>query len=398
MGEKEGELSQMAVYRPTYRDKKTGKTKEQKVWRYEFLFLGKRYRESAHTTRKTLAEQREKNRKLELERSVTQGKRAIDPAAMLRTVKDAVASYQAAYDCPNHRPKSIAWVKERCPHLVEHLGTVALLDLTDERIQGYMRTRRNEGAGNRTINMEIDCLARAAGTTWRDRWENVPKLEEPSDVGRALTPEEEGRLLGAAMKNRSLYIEPFIRIALSTGMRSGEIRTLQLARLDLTNRELRVGKAKTTAGKGRGIPMNADLYETISKQVASLTKAFGPPKPEWYLFPLSDSIKPIDPTRPVTTMNTSWESVREAADVACRFHDLRHTAATKMAENGVPEATMKALLGHMSKAMIERYSHIRSEAKRQAVDGLTLATPIIALPMKAPTVRKKRAARSAATA
>ncbi len=298
----------------------------------------------------------------------------------------------------NHRPKSIAWVKERCPHLVKHLGAVALLDLTDDRIRGYMRIRSAEEAGNRTINMEIDCLARAAGTTWRDRWPDVPKLEEPKDVGRALSPEEEGRILGAAMANRSLYIETFIRIALSTGMRSGEIRTLQLNRLDLVHRELRVGKSKTPAGRGRGIPMNDDLYDTISAQVESLTKAFGPPKPEWHLFPFSDSIKPIDPTRPVTTMNSSWDAVRIAADVTCRFHDLRHTAATKMSENGVPEATMKALLGHMSKTMIERYSHIRNEAKRQAVAALILAKPIIALPTKSPTVKKKRLARTAATA
>jgi integrase len=352
-----------------------------KYW-YEFVFLGKRYREPTHTSRKTLAEHREKNRKLELERAVTEGKRAVDPAAMLRTVKDAVANYQAAYNAPNHRPKSIAWVKERCPHLVKHLGAIALLDLTDDRIRAYMRTRTAEKASNRTINMEIDCLARAAGTTWRQRWPDVPKLDERTDTGRALSIEEEGRILGAAMKNKSLYIETFIRIALSTGMRSSEIRTLRLKRLDLANRELRVGKSKSPAGEGRGIPMNADLFDAISKHMESLREALGEPRPDWYLFPFSSRVKPVDPTRPVTTMKSSWESVRTAADVDCRFHDLRHTAATKMAENGTPEATMKALLGHMSKTMVERYSHIRAEAKRQAVEGLCLAKPIIALPTK----------------
>ena len=64
----------------------------------------------------------------------------------------------------------------------------------------------------------------------------------------------------------------------------------------------------------------------------------------------------------------------------CRLHDLRRTAATKMAENGTPEATMKALLGHMSTSMLERYSHIRMDAKRTATESLNLATPIFGVP------------------
>ena len=43
-----------------------------------------------------------------------------------------------------------------------------------------------------------------------------------------------------------------------------------------------------------------------------------------------------------------------------------------MAEAGVPESTMLALMGHMSRAMLERYSHIRMAAKRKAVEALTL--------------------------
>jgi integrase len=387
----------MSLYKPTYREKKTGELKESNIWWYAFIYQGRRYRQSTHTTRKTLAENREKNRHLELERAST-GTPAVDHSKKLRTLRDAITNYQAAYNAPNHRAKSIAWVKERCPHLIKHLGAVALLDLTEDRIRQYMRTRRDEKAGHRTINMELDILARAAGHSWRILWPKVPKLEEPKDVGRALSPEEEGRILGAAMENRSPYILPFIRIALSTGMRFGEIRTLQLSRLDLVNRELRVGKAKTPAGRGRGIPMTADLFETISAQVESLREAFGPPQPEWYLFPFSSRVKPVDPLRPITTIKSSWEAVRETANVNCRFHDLRHTAATKLGEHGVPEATMKALLGHMSKAMLERYSHIRTEAKRAAVQGLALATPIIALAKESTKVRKKRLLRTAATA
>lgn len=60
----------MAVCRPTYRDPKTGKTKQSRVWWYEFVFAGKRIRESAKTTRKTVATEAEKRRRAELERAL----------------------------------------------------------------------------------------------------------------------------------------------------------------------------------------------------------------------------------------------------------------------------------------------------------------------------------------
>ena len=60
----------------------------------------------------------------------------------------------------------------------------------------------------------------------------------------------------------------------------------------------------------------------------------------------------------------------------CRLHDLRHTFATRLAENGASESTMLALMGHMSRAMLERYSHIRMAAKRDAVSGVTLRQKI----------------------
>lgn len=55
----------------------------------------------------------------------------------------------------------------------------------------------------------------------------------------------------------------------------------------------------------------------------------------------------------------------------CGF-SLRHTFATRLAENGVSESTMLGLMGHMSRAMLERYSHIRIVAKRDATAGVRL--------------------------
>lgn len=70
-------------------------------------------------------------------------------------------------------------------------------------------------------------------------------------------------------------------------------------------------------------------------------------------------------------MKTVWGRIRKEAAVSCRLHDLRRTAATKMAEAATPESTMLPLIGHMSRAMMERYNHIRMAAKREAVESLS---------------------------
>jgi len=54
-----------------------------------------------------------------------------------------------------------------------------------------------------------------------------------------------------------------------------------------------------------------------------------------------------------------------------RFHDLRHTAITTLAESEASEQTLKALAGHVSRKMLERYSHIRLEAKRATIQALS---------------------------
>jgi integrase len=62
-----------------------------------------------------------------------------------------------------------------------------------------------------------------------------------------------------------------------------------------------------------------------------------------------------------------------------RFHDLRHQAITELAEGGAPDATMMALAGHMSREMLEHYSHVRMEAKRKAIETLSsgLIKPLV---------------------
>jgi len=67
----------------------------------------------------------------------------------------------------------------------------------------------------------------------------------------------------------------------------------------------------------------------------------------------------------------AWEAARKRAGVSCRFHDLRHTFISRLAESQASDSTVIALAGHVSRAMMERYSHIRMEAKRRAVETLS---------------------------
>ena len=115
---------------------------------------------------------------------------------------------------------------------------------------------------------------------------------------------------------------------------------------------------------------------------------FGATVPEHYLFP-AGSPQPNDPTKHAGDISSAWDALRDRADVRCRIHDLRHTVAIKMAEAGVPESTMLALLGHMSRQMLERYSHIRMQAKRAAVESLTLGNSNTVL-TKVPTVEEAK--------
>jgi integrase len=373
----------MSLYRPKYRDSKTGELKEAACWWIDFTIGNKRIRKSAETTRKTIAAEYEKRERLSQERALA-GLPSEAPEKRIRAVSELVKTYLDHYPI-NHRPKSVIFAKQRLAHVTRLLGSVLISDLTETRVRDYITTRLSESAGGRTINMELGELSRAIGHKWSALWPKVRKLEESEGIGRALSTEEETRLMSAAAgddsPNRNPAMYPILCIALSTGMRSGEISTLRWSNVDLDSSVLTVGRAKTAAGTGRQIPINADLVSVLTDHVSWYRRKVGEIRAEWHVFPgrsgkpKRGEPRPLDPSRPVGDITTAWDGLRERAGVQCRLHDLRHTAATKMAEAGVPESTMKAIMGHMSRAMLERYSHIRMAAKREAVKSLELLKP-----------------------
>ena len=83
----------------------------------------------------------------------------------------------------------------------------------------------------------------------------------------------------------------------------------------------------------------------------------------------------VDPSQPIKSWRTAWRRALKDASLDIRFHDLRHTCITKLAEGRASEQTLMAIAGHLSRKMLEHYSHIRMAAKRTAVDALVL--PVI---------------------
>jgi integrase len=357
----------MAVYKP----KRKGDAS--KYYVCEFIIHGKRIQESTGTTSKTVAKEYEKRRRAELERAAT-GMPTEQKTNRIRTVAEVVKPYLAGYEL-NHRAKSVLFSRGRLAHVRRILGTILLSDLTEDRILGYIRQRQGEKVSGRTINMEVGELSRAIGHPWSLLWPKVRKLEERKNVGRALSSEDQHTLLDGLKDRRTPHLSTLVPLLLLTGMRAGEALSLTWGQVDLIDRTLTVGRAKTSNGTGRTIPINDELGGILATHRAWFGERFGEPDADHHLFPFGKPV-PSDPSRHATDITWGWDELRKDTGVRCRLHDLRHTFATRLAENGASESTMLALMGHMSRAMLERYSHIRMAAKRDAVSGVTLRQKI----------------------
>ena len=157
---------------------------------------------------------------------------------------------------------------------------------------------------------------------------------------------------------------------LNCGLRDKELRQLRWQRIDFVHKKaLTVGKSKAAADTGRVIPLNDTVSIALEAHAAWYIRRFGECRPEWYVFAAGKG-QPNDPTRPVTTLRTAWTKVRKNAKVFGRWYDNRHTLVTELAESGAGDEVIMSSAGHVSRAMLSRYSHVRMEAKRRALDEI----------------------------
>ncbi len=162
-------------------------------------------------------------------------------------------------------------------------------------------------------------------------------------------------------------------------------------------------KASNLPGK-RVIPLNTDALAAVLelRQRSKLLFECEPePEPEWYVLPHAEGLRNPCPTMPMSGWRTAWRNLtrtiqcpacgrpqkpaKVCSDKKCktdigkvvsptaglRFHDLRHHAITELAEGQASEQTIRSIAGHVSQKMLEHYSHIRIDAKREALDALS---------------------------
>jgi hypothetical protein len=122
----------------------------------------------------------------------------------------------------------------------------------------------------------------------------------------------------------------------------------------------------------RVIPLNASAIEAAARMFER-ADLLGHAEPEHYLWPACQWGR-YDATNPMLKWDTAWRALRDAAELpGLRFHDLRHTVITELAEMGVADHVLESISGHLSRRMLEHYAHIRIDAKRQALDALDAA-------------------------
>ena len=237
-------------------------------------------------------------------------------------------------------------------HLIPYFGECEITKIDSMLIEKYKRERIEEGAKQSTVNRELSCLRLIfnKAVSWGYLTESPMKnfkffSEKDNFMERVLSPEEEERLLESCS---SMRVKDFILFALNTGMRRGEILSLDWKNVSLNQRVILV--TGTKSGKNRKIPINDTLYNFLAKLYGRNGNGL--------IFPY---------------VNVYW-SFKKAAKLAgiseVRIQDLRHTFATRLIESGVDIVTVRDLLGHSHTTITERYTHPNESLKRTAVESL----------------------------
>lgn len=346
------------------------------VWWYKFRFCGRLFQESAKTESKTLARAAELKRKRDLQESYHGIKKRTPPVIFTVAADDWLKLKE-----PTLAPKSLQIEKSNLKHLRPHFGQTLITDINAHDIAQYQKSRLAKGAAPKTINLELGTMRGILRRhrVWADLQPDVRMLPVIDDVGVALTADEEQRLLVACDASRSRSLSPAVRLALNTGMRYSELRLLRWKQIDLENRRLTVGKSKTETGSGRVIPLNDRAHKALTAWAERFPSRIG----SHHVFP-SEQYGIAGNERKVIAFNTepamaigswkeAWEKAKESARVSCRFHDLRHTACTRMLERGVPLPVVASILGWSAATtirMAKRYGHIGNDALSNAVAAL----------------------------
>lgn len=237
------------------------------------------------------------------------------------------------------------------------LGAYTLADVTAAKItecrDKLLRedTYRNTKRSPATVVRYLAALSHVYSVAVNE-WEwlennpvrRVRKPTEPRGRVRFLDEQERKDLLKACLESENRYLHTIVVLAISTGMRCGEIMSLTWPDVDLKRGQIVLHDTKNK--ERRAVPLTGQALgllqelEKVRRQDSNL------------LFPGNKPEKPVE-------FRNAWEYALEKAKITnFRFHDLRHTAASYLAMNGATLAEIAEVLGHKTLAMVKRYSHM----------------------------------------
>jgi len=275
--------------------------------------------------------------------------------------------------------------KERLVALKASFAGTRLCDITSDMVRVY-QVKRVAKVSPRTVNLETKVLRMVLkrARLWARIADDFKRLpENKRGPGRALTPEEERRLFDVAASKPGWSVAYWAALLAShTTTRGCELKGLRIGDLNLIEKTIRIQRSRTKTDAGaRIIPLNDTALWACARLLERAEK-LGASDPSHHVFPTamfrhtkkSDPFKGIrgfDFTKPMQSWRTAWKNLTKRANLpGLRFHHLRHHCITKLAEAGVPDQTLLSIAGHVSREMLEHYSHIRMQAKRDAVAAL----------------------------
>jgi len=223
------------------------------------------------------------------------------------------------------------------------------------------KKRKQTGAAtaNRMLALIRAILRRAAlDWEWIDKPPVIKLYREPKRRVRYLTPEQALTLLGELPP----HLVDMVRFSLATGLRKSNVTRLEWSQVDLNRRVAWIHGDQAKAGKPIHVTLNATALEVLTRQIG---------KHMTHVFTYKG--------KPVTQVNTkAWYKALERAGIEnFRWHDLRHTWASWLTQQGVPLNVIQEMGAWESSEMVRRYAHLAPEQfarHAQVVDDLLNGT------------------------
>jgi len=318
---------------------------------------GKRYRRSTDTTNKKLAEQIYAKVIVETTRGLWFGLKEGED----KTFQDLSEKYMKEHSLYNKKPSSHKRDKILFDRLNEFFGEKSLTEISPKDIHAYKMKRRNDGVAPKTINNELILMGHAFNLAMK-QWEwvdsnpvaRVPKERVFNVQERWLTREEEKRLLTVSPK----WLKEIIIFAVNTGLRQDELLSLRWPQIDIENETLTILEQKNN---GRDIlPLNKIAMGVIMSRLEVRSS-----KTDIVFYGRKEKKR---------RSNKVWEPFKNAVKRAkiepLRFHDLRHTFATRLVQAGVDLYMVQKLGRWKTHQMVMRYAHHYPESLRPGVRAI----------------------------